>query len=207
MADRTIRGEVPPIYNLSVPIVIEQSARGERAYDIYSRLLKERVIFLVGPVEDYMANLVVAQLLFLESENPDKDIYIYINSPGGSVSSGMAIYDTMQFVKPDVSTLCVGMAASMGALILTGGAKGKRHALPNSRMMIHQPHGGAQGQASDIEIQAKEIVKTKRRLNEILASHTNQPYDVIARDTDRDNFMSADEAVKYGLIDSVIEKR
>ncbi|OJV94945.1 MAG: ATP-dependent Clp endopeptidase, proteolytic subunit ClpP [Gammaproteobacteria bacterium 39-13] len=207
MADRTMRGEVPPIYNLSVPIVIEQSARGERAYDIYSRLLKERVIFLVGPVEDYMANLVVAQLLFLESENPDKDIYIYINSPGGSVSSGMAIYDTMQFVKPDVSTLCVGMAASMGALILTGGAKGKRHALPNSRMMIHQPHGGAQGQASDIEIQAKEIVKTKRRLNEILANHTSQPYDVIARDTDRDNFMSAEEAVKYGLIDSVIEKR
>ncbi|MBN9287513.1 MAG: ATP-dependent Clp endopeptidase proteolytic subunit ClpP [Gammaproteobacteria bacterium] len=202
-----MRGEVPPIYNLSVPIVIEQSARGERAYDIYSRLLKERVIFLVGPVEDYMANLVVAQLLFLESENPDKDIYIYINSPGGSVSSGMAIYDTMQFVKPDVSTLCVGMAASMGALILTGGAKGKRHALPNSRMMIHQPHGGAQGQASDIEIQAKEIVKTKRRLNEILANHTSQPYDVIARDTDRDNFMSAEEAVKYGLIDSVIEKR
>ena len=207
MADRTMRGEVPPIYNLSVPIVIEQSARGERAYDIYSRLLKERVIFLVGPVEDYMANLVVAQLLFLESENPDKDIYIYINSPGGSASSGMAIYDTMQFVKPDVSTLCVGMAASMGALILTGGAKGKRHALPNSRMMIHQPHGGAQGQASDIEIQAKEIVKTKRRLNEILANHTSQPYDVIARDTDRDNFMSAEEAVKYGLIDSVIEKR
>lgn len=207
MADRNIKGEVPPIYNLGIPIVIEQSARGERAYDIYSRLLKERVIFLVGPVEDYMANLVVAQLLFLESENPDKDIFIYINSPGGSVSAGMAIYDTMQFIKPDVSTLCVGLAASMGALILTGGANGKRHALPNSRMMIHQPHGGAQGQASDIEIQAKEIIKTKRRLNEILADHTRQPFDVIARDTDRDNFMDAVEAVKYGLIDSVIEKR
>lgn len=207
MADKRIKDEVPPIYNLGVPIVIEQSARGERAYDIYSRLLKERVIFLVGPVEDYMANLVVAQLLFLESENPDKDIFIYINSPGGSVSAGMAIYDTMQFVKPDVSTLCVGLAASMGALILTGGAKGKRHALPNSRMMIHQPHGGAQGQASDIEIQAKEIVKTKKRLNEILAHHTSQPFDVIAHDTDRDNFMDANEAVKYGLIDSVIEKR
>lgn len=195
------------IYNLGVPIVIEQSARGERAYDIYSRLLKERVIFLVGPVEDYMANLVVAQLLFLESENPDKDIFLYINSPGGSVSSGMAIYDTMQFIKPDVSTLCIGMAASMGAVILTGGAKGKRHALPNSRMMIHQPHGGAQGQASDIEIQAKEIVKTKRRLNEILSHHSGKPYDVIARDTDRDSFMDASEAVTYGLIDSVIEKR
>lgn len=207
MADKTIRGGVPPIYNLGVPIVIEQSARGERAYDIYSRLLKERVIFLVGQVEDYMANLVVAQLLFLESENPDKDIYIYINSPGGSVSAGLAIYDTMQFIKPDVSTLCVGLAASMGALILTGGAKGKRHSLPNSRMMIHQPHGGAQGQASDIEIQAKEIVKTKQRLNEILSHHTGQSYDVVARDTDRDNFMNANEAVSYGLIDSVIEKR
>lgn len=195
------------IYNLSVPIVIEQSARGERAYDIYSRLLKERVIFIVGPVEDYMANLIVAQLLFLESENPDKDISLYINSPGGSVSAGFAIYDTMQFIKPDVSTLCVGLAASMGALILTGGAKGKRHALPNARMMIHQPHGGARGQASDIEIQAKEIIKTKQRLNEILAHHTGQPFDVIARDTDRDNFMSADEAVNYGLVDSVIEKR
>ncbi|MBS0289387.1 MAG: ATP-dependent Clp endopeptidase proteolytic subunit ClpP [Proteobacteria bacterium] len=207
MVNTVIKGETSPIYNLSVPIVIEQSARGERAYDIYSRLLKERVIFLVGPVEDYMANLVVAQLLFLESENPDKDIYIYVNSPGGSVSAGFAIYDTMQFIKPDVSTLCVGMAASMGALILTGGAKGKRHALPNSRMMIHQPHGGAQGQASDIEIQAKEIVKTKQRLNEILSFHTKQPFDVVARDTDRDNFMNANEAVSYGLIDSVIEKR
>ena len=207
MIDRTIRGGVPPINNLGIPIVIEQSARGERAYDIYSRLLKERVIFLVGPVEDYMANLIVAQLLFLESENPDKDIFIYINSPGGSVTSGMAIYDTMQFIKPDVSTLCVGMAASMGAVILTGGAKGKRHALPNSRIMIHQPHGGAQGQASDIEIQAKEIIKTKQRLNEIISTHTGQPIDVVARDTDRDNFMNANEAVNYGLIDSVIEKR
>lgn len=207
MTDRRMIADMPLIQGLGVPIVIEQSARGERAYDIYSRLLKERVIFLVGPVEDYMANLLVAQLLFLESENPDKDIYVYINSPGGSVSSGMAIYDTMQFVKPDVSTVCVGMAASMGALILAGGAKGKRHVLPNSRVMIHQPHGGAQGQASDIEIQAKEIVKTKQRLNEILASHTGQPLEVIARDTDRDNFMSAAEAVAYGLVDSVIEKR
>lgn len=195
------------LYNLSVPIVIEQSARGERAYDIYSRLLKERVIFLVGPIEDYMANLVVAQLLFLESENPDKDIYIYVNSPGGSVYAGNAIYDTMQFIKPDVSTICVGMAASFGAIVLAGGAKGKRHALPNSRIMIHQPHGGAQGQASDIEIQAKEIIKSKKRLNEILAKHTGQPYDAVARDTDRDNFMDAHEAVTYGLIDSVIEKR
>lgn len=207
MNDKRMISSMPLTQGLGVPIVIEQSARGERAYDIYSRLLKERVIFLVGPVEDYMANLVVAQLLFLESENPDKDIYVYINSPGGSVSAGLAIYDTMQFVKPDVCTLCVGMAASMGALILAGGAKGKRHALPNSRMMIHQPHGGAQGQASDIEIQAKEIVKTKKRLNEILAYHTGQPYDVIARDTDRDNFMSAEEAVAYGLVDSVITKR
>lgn len=207
MVDRRMATDTSPIYNLSVPIVIEQSARGERAYDIYSRLLKERVIFIVGPVEDYMANLVVAQLLFLESENPDKDISLYINSPGGSVSAGFAIYDTMQFIKPDVSTLCVGLAASMGALILTGGAKGKRHALPNARMMIHQPHGGARGQASDIEIQAKEIIKTKQRLNEILAHHTGQPFDVIARDTDRDNFMSSEEAVNYGLVDSVIEKR
>ena len=206
MVDNIIR-TTSPIMNIGVPIVIEQSARGERAYDIYSRLLKERVIFLVGPVEDYMANLIVAQLLFLESENPDKDIYVYINSPGGSVTAGMAIYDTMQFIKPDVSTLCVGMAASMGALILTGGAKGKRHALPNSRMMIHQPHGGAQGQASDIEIQAKEIIKTKQRLNEILAKHTGKPLDAIAHDTDRDNFLSAEEAVTYGLIDSMIEKR
>jgi ATP-dependent Clp protease protease subunit len=207
MKDNRMIADMPRIQSLGVPIVIEQSARGERAYDIYSRLLKERVIFLVGQVEDYMANLLVAQLLFLESENPDKDIYVYINSPGGSVSAGMAIYDTMQFVKPDVSTFCVGMAASMGALILAGGAKGKRHVLPNSRVMIHQPHGGAQGQASDIEIQAKEIVKTKQRLNEILAYHTGQPLEVVARDTDRDNFMSAEEAVAYGLVDSVISKR
>lgn len=198
---------VSPTVNLGVPIVIEQSARGERAYDIYSRLLKERVIFLVGPVEDYMANLVVAQLLFLESENPDKDIFIYINSPGGSVSAGLAIYDTMQFVKPDVCTLCVGLAASMGAIILTGGAKGKRHSLPNSKMLIHQPLGGVQGQASDIEIHAREILKTRVKLNEILAKHTGQPMDVITHDTDRDNFMSPVEALKYGLIDSVIEKR
>lgn len=207
MDDIKLRNELSSMYNLSIPMVVEQSARGERAYDIYSRLLKERVIFLVGQVEDYMANLVVAQLLFLESENPDKDISIYINSPGGSVSAGLGIYDTMQFIKPDVSTLCVGMAASMGALILAGGAKGKRHALPNSRMMIHQPHGGAQGQASDIEIQAKEIIKTKKRLNEILSHHTGQPFDVIARDTDRDNFMDAMEAVQYGLVDTMIEKR
>jgi ATP-dependent Clp protease protease subunit len=207
MTDNRFREGIPPIYNLGVPIVIEQSARGERAYDIYSRLLKERVIFLVGPIEDYMANLVVAQLLFLESENPDKDINIYINSPGGSVYAGNAIYDTMQFVKPEISTICVGMAASFGAIVLMGGAKGKRHALPNSRIMIHQPHGGAQGQASDIEIQAREINKSKQRLNEIIAKHTGQPIDAVARDTDRDNFMDAHEAVTYGLIDSVIEKR
>ena len=190
-----------------VPMVVEQSARGERAYDIYSRLLKERVIFLVGPVEDYSANLIVAQLLFLESENPDKDIYFYINSPGGSVTAGMAIYDTMQFIKPDVSTLCIGQAASMGALLLNSGAKGKRHALPNSRVMIHQPLGGFQGQASDIAIHAKEIIKVKDRLNQIMAKHTGQPIDTIAIDTDRDNFMGAEEAVKYGLIDTVLEKR
>jgi len=196
-----------PVQNLGIPMVIEQSARGERAYDIYSRLLKERIIFMVGPVEDYMANLIVAQLLFLESENPDKDISIYINSPGGSVSAGLAIYDTMQFVKPDISTLCVGLAASMGAVILTGGAKGKRHALPNSKMLIHQPLGGVQGQASDIEIHAREILKTREKLNEILATQTGQPMNVITRDTDRDNFMSPQEALKYGLIDSVLEKR
>lgn len=194
-------------YNIGVPMVIEQSARGERAYDIYSRLLKERVIFLVGPVEDYSANLIVAQLLFLESENPDKDIYLYINSPGGSVSAGLAIYDTMQFIKPDVSTLCTGLAASMGAFLLAGGAKGKRHALPNARMMIHQPLGGVQGQASDIEIHAKEILKTRAKLNEILAHHTGQPIDTIEKDTNRDYFMNPAEAVKYGLIDTVIEKR
>ncbi|WP_044874569.1 ATP-dependent Clp endopeptidase proteolytic subunit ClpP [Pseudomonas sp. LFM046] len=190
-----------------VPMVIEQSARGERAYDIYSRLLKERVIFLVGPVEDYMANLVVAQLLFLEAENPDKDIQLYINSPGGSVTAGMSIYDTMQFIKPDVSTLCIGQACSMGALLLAGGAAGKRYCLPHSRMMIHQPLGGFQGQASDIEIHAREILTIRERLNKILADHTGQPIDVIARDTDRDNFMSGDEAVKYGLIDQVLNKR
>ncbi|MCY1275332.1 ATP-dependent Clp protease proteolytic subunit [compost metagenome] len=190
-----------------VPIVVEQSARGERSYDIYSRLLKERVIFLVGQVEDYMANLVVAQLLFLEAENPDKDIHLYINSPGGSVTAGMAIYDTMQFIKPDVSTICMGQACSMGALLLAGGAAKKRYCLPHSRMMIHQPLGGFQGQASDIEIHAKEILFIKERLNQVLAHHTGQPLDVIARDTDRDRFMSGDEAVKYGLIDQVLTQR
>ena len=190
-----------------VPMVGEQSSRGERAYDIYSRLLKERIIFLVGPVEDYMANLVVAQLLFLEAENPDKDIHLYINSPGGSVTAGMSIYDTMQFIKPDVSTTCIGQAASMGALLLAGGAAGKRYCLPHSRMMIHQPLGGFQGQASDFEIHAREILTIRERLNKILADHTGQPIDVIAKDTDRDNFMSGDEAVKYGLIDHVASKR
>ena len=190
-----------------VPMVVEQSARGERAYDIYSRLLKERIIFLVGPVEDYMANLVAAQLLFLEAENPDKDIHLYINSPGGSVTAGMSIYDTMQFIKPDVSTICIGQACSMGALLLVGGAAGKRYCLPHSRMMIHQPLGGFQGQASDFEIHAKEILTIRDRLNRIMAAHTGQPLDVIARDTDRDNFMSAEEGVAYGLIDKVISKR
>ena len=190
-----------------VPMVIEQTARGERSYDIYSRLLKERVIFLVGQVEDYMANLIVAQLLFLESENPDKDIHLYINSPGGSVTAGMSIYDTMQFIKPDVSTMCIGQAASMGALLLTGGAKGKRYCLPNSRMMIHQPLGGFQGQASDIEIHAREILTLKDKLNEIMALHTGQDIDVISQDTDRDNFLSAQQAVDYGLVDQVISSR
>lgn len=190
-----------------VPMVIEQSGRGERAYDIYSRLLRERVIFLVGPINDQMANLVVAQLLFLESENPDKDISLYINSPGGSVSAGMAIYDTMQFVKPDVSTLCTGIAASMGAFLMAAGAKGKRYSLPNSRIMIHQPLGGAQGQASDIEIQAREILYLRERLNGILAERTGQSLERIAQDTDRDFFMSADQARDYGLIDEVIAKR
>jgi ATP-dependent Clp protease protease subunit len=190
-----------------VPMVVEQSGRGERAYDIYSRLLKERVIFLVGPVNDSTANLVVAQMLFLESENPDKDIYLYINSPGGSVSAGLAIYDTMQFIKPDVSTLCIGQAASMGAFLLTAGAKGKRYCLPNSRVMIHQPLGGFQGQASDIEIHAKEILYLKARLNDMLAKHTGQSLEAIDRDTDRDNFMSADDAVKYGLVDKVLTSR
>ncbi|ANI33768.1 ATP-dependent Clp protease proteolytic subunit [Pseudomonas alloputida] len=190
-----------------VPMVIEQSARGERAYDIYSRLLKERVIFLVGPVEDYMANLVVAQLLFLEAENPDKDIHLYINSPGGSVTAGMSIYDTMQFIKPDVSTICIGQACSMGAFLLAAGAKGKRHCLPNSRVMIHQPLGGFQGQATDIEIHAQEILNIKARLNELLAYHTGQELETIKRDTERDNFMSASRAAEYGLIDSVYDKR
>ncbi|WP_416886529.1 ATP-dependent Clp endopeptidase proteolytic subunit ClpP [Marinospirillum sp.] len=190
-----------------VPMVVEQSARGERAYDIYSRLLKERVIFLVGPVEDYMANLVVAQMLFLESENPDKDIYLYINSPGGSVTAGMSIYDTMQFIKPDVSTMCIGQAASMGALLLAGGTQGKRYCLPNSRMMIHQPLGGYQGQASDIEIHTREILGIRDKLNKILAQHTGQNIKTIAKDTDRDNFMDGQTAVNYGLIDAVLEKR
>jgi ATP-dependent Clp protease protease subunit len=190
-----------------VPIVVEQTARGERAYDIYSRLLKERVIFVVGPVEDYMANVVVAQLLFLESDNPDKDIHIYINSPGGIVSAGLAIYDTMQFVKPDVSTICIGQAASMGAVLLAGGTKGKRYALPHSRMMIHQPLGGFQGQASDIDIHAREVLVTRERLNKILARHTGQPIEKIQVDTDRDNFMGGEAAMAYGLIDHVLEKR
>ena len=190
-----------------VPMVIEQTARGERSFDIYSRLLKERVIFLVGQVEDHMANLIVAQLLFLESENPDKDIHLYINSPGGSVTAGMSIYDTMQFIKPDVSTMCIGQAASMGALLLTGGAHGKRFCLPNSRMMIHQPLGGFQGQASDIEIHAREILTLKDKLNQIMADHTGQDLDVIAQDTDRDNFLSAQEAVDYGLVDKIISHR
>jgi ATP-dependent Clp protease protease subunit len=190
-----------------VPMVVEQTARGERAYDIYSRLLKERVIFIVGPVEDYMANLVVAQLLFLESENPDKDVSLYINSPGGSVTSGMAIYDTMQFIKPEVSTLCVGLAASMGALLLAGGAPNKRYALPHSRLMIHQPLGGYQGQATDIDIHAREILKTRDLMNRILARHTGQPVERIQEDTERDRFMSSDEAVEYGLIDMVLSQR
>ena len=190
-----------------VPMVIEQTARGERSYDIYSRLLKERVIFLVGQVEDYMANLVVAQLLFLESENPDKDIHLYINSPGGSVTAGMSIYDTMQFIKPDVSTLCIGQAASMGALLLTGGAKDKRYCLPNSRMMIHQPLGGFQGQASDFDIHAKEILSIRDKLNNIMSFHTGQPLEKVQQDTDRDNFMNANDAVSYGLIDKVLANR
>lgn len=190
-----------------VPMVVEQSGRGERAFDIYSRLLRERVIFLVGPVNDHSANLIVAQMLFLESENPDKDISLYINSPGGSVSAGMAIYDTMQFIKPDVSTLCTGLAASMGAFLLAAGAKEKRFSLPNSRLMIHQPSGGAQGQATDIEIQAREILYLRERLNKILSEKTGQPVDRIATDTERDTFMSADEAAEYGLIDKVLSKR
>ena len=190
-----------------VPMVVEQTARGERSYDIYSRLLKDRVIFMTGQVEDHMANLVVAQMLFLESENPDKDIHLYINSPGGSVTAGLSIYDTMQFIKPDVSTMCIGQAASMGAMLLAGGAKGKRLALPHSRMMIHQPSGGAQGQASDIEIQANEIIKLRLSLNVLLAEHTGKAVETIAKDTERDNFMSADEAQEYGLVDKVIQRR
>lgn len=190
-----------------VPIVIEQTARGERSFDIYSRLLKERVIFLVGQVEDHMANLVVAQLLFLEAENPDKDVHLYINSPGGSVTAGLSIYDTMQFIKPDVSTMCIGQAASMGAFLLCAGAEGKRYCLPNARTMIHQPSGGAQGQASDIHIQAQEILKIRQRLNEIMARHTGRPIEEIARDTERDRFMSADESREYGLVDKVLERR
>lgn len=208
MADNLIKGSAlyPTAMNL-IPMVVEQSARGERAYDIYSRLLKERVIFLVGQVEDYMANLVVAQLLFLESENPDKDIHLYINSPGGSVSAGMAIYDTMQFIKPDVSTMCIGQAASMGALLLAGGAAGKRYCLPHSRMMIHQPLGGFQGQASDFDIHAREILQVRERLNKILAHHTGQSLEKISVDTDRDNFMNGSAAVEYGLVDAILSKR
>ena len=190
-----------------VPMVIEQTSRGERSFDIYSRLLKERVIFIVGPIEDQMANLIVAQLLFLESENPDKDVHLYINSPGGSVTAGLSIYDTMQFIKPEVSTMCVGQAASMGAFLLSGGAKGKRLILPNARTMIHQPSGGAQGQATDIEIQAKEILFLRERLNKLLADHTGQSLDIIERDTERDRFMSAEQSVEYGLVDAVISSR
>ena len=190
-----------------VPMVVEQTARGERAYDIYSRLLKDRVVFIVGGIEDYVANLVIAQLLYLESENPDKDVHLYINSPGGVVTAGLAIYDTMQFIKPDVSTICVGQAASMGSLLLAGGAKGKRYCLPHSRIMIHQPSGGFQGQASDIDIHAKEVLKLRERLNEILAKHTGQPLETIERDSDRDNFMDGETAAQYGLIDTVLVKR
>ena len=204
MTDKTVNTE---IMSQLVPMVVEQTARGERSYDIYSRLLKERIIFLVGQVEDHMANLVVAQMLFLESENPDKDIFLYINSPGGSVTAGLSIYDTMQFIKPDVSTLCIGQAASMGALLLAGGAAGKRFALPHARTMIHQPLGGFQGQASDIEIHAKEILDVRERLNKILAEHTGKPMDVIQEDTDRDFFMNAEDSVSYGLIDEVMTQR
>ncbi|MHB8741530.1 MAG: ATP-dependent Clp endopeptidase proteolytic subunit ClpP [Sulfuricaulis sp.] len=200
-------GAVEPLALGLIPMVIETTGRGERAYDIYSRMLKERVVFLVGPVEDHMANLIVAQLLFLESENPDKDIHLYINSPGGAVNAGLAIYDTMQFIKPDVSTVCIGQAASMGALILTGGAKGKRFALPHSRMMVHQPMGGFQGQATDIDIHAREILRVRERLNQIMVVHTGRSLDQIKDDTDRDYFMDGEEAKGFGLIDAVIEKR
>ncbi|WP_407330926.1 ATP-dependent Clp endopeptidase proteolytic subunit ClpP [Enterovibrio sp. 27052020O] len=198
---------MPSIMDALVPMVVEQTSRGERSYDIYSRLLKERVIFLTGQVEDHMANLVVAQLLFLESENPEKDIFLYINSPGGSVTAGMSIYDTMQYIKPNVSTVCMGQACSMGAFLLAGGAKGKRYCLPNSRVMIHQPLGGFQGQASDIQIHAQEILTIKNKLNSLLAEHTGQPLEVIERDTDRDNFMASQDAVDYGLVDAILNKR
>jgi ATP-dependent Clp protease protease subunit len=207
VTDKNDNSKMATITNQLVPMVVEQTSRGERAYDIYSRLLKERVIFMVGPVEDHMANLVVAQLLFLESENPDKDIHLYINSPGGSVTAGLSIYDTMQFIKPDVSTMCVGQAASMGAVLLAGGAEGKRYALPHSRTMIHQPLGGFQGQAADIEIHTKEILEIRERLNAILAKHSGQPMERIQLDTDRDFFMSAKASVEYGLIDAVMEAR
>ena len=207
MTDRGSMGALDTTNSGLVPMVVEQTARGERSYDIYSRLLKERVIFLVGQVEDHMANLVVAQLLFLESENPDKDIHLYINSPGGSVTAGLAIYDTMQFIRPHVSTLCIGQAASMGALLLTGGEAGKRFCLPHSRTMIHQPLGGYQGQATDIEIHAKEILLVRDRLNQIMVKHTGQPLEAIEQDTERDNFMSGDESVEYGLIDKVLMER
>ena len=203
----THQGDLDPKALGLIPMVIEQTSRGERSFDIYSRLLKERVIFIVGPIEDQMANLVVAQLLFLESENPDKDVHLYINSPGGSVTAGLSIYDTMCFIKPDVSTMCIGQAASMGAFLLSGGAKEKRYILPNARTMIHQPSGGAQGQATDIEIQAKEILFLRERLNSLLAEHTGQPIDVIERDTERDRFMSAEQSVEYGLVDEVISSR
>ena len=207
MTDKITDGKTADIRSQLIPMVVEQTSRGERAYDIYSRLLKERVIFLVGPVEDHMANLVVAQLLFLESENPDKDIHLYINSPGGSVTAGLSIYDTMQFIRPDVSTMCIGQAASMGAVLLAGGAAGKRYALPHSRTMIHQPLGGFQGQAADFEIHAKEILEIRERLNRILAKHTGQPLERIQKDTDRDFFMSARDSVEYGLIDEVMVSR
>jgi len=208
MSDSIVKGGAADIKALNlVPMVIEQTARGERAYDIYSRLLKERVVFVVGPVEDYMANVIVAQLLFLESENPDKDVHLYINSPGGSVTAGLAIYDTMQFIKADVSTMCIGQAASMGALLLAGGAKDKRYCLPHSRMMIHQPLGGFQGQATDIDIHAREILLVRERLNKILSNHTGQPMDKIETDTDRDNFLGAEQAREYGLIDEILVSR
>jgi ATP-dependent Clp protease protease subunit len=207
LIDHSAPGRNEPVANVLVPVVVEQTPRGERAFDIYSRLLKERVIFLVGPVEDHMANLVIAQLLFLESENPDKDIHLYINSPGGLVTAGLAIYDTMQFIKPDVSTVCIGQAASMGALLLAGGAEGKRYSLPHSRIMIHQPLGGFRGQASDIEIHAREILDLRERLNTILARHTRQPIEKVRADTDRDNFMGGEDAATYGLIDKVLMNR